>query len=178
MLHDREAKRGYGAVVGRMERVMGPKADGTIKVNLLGSAHRPTLDQCDASVLETFANQHPDHDYWVTLTCPEFTSLCPVTGQPDFGTIVIRYVPSAHMVESKSLKFYLFGFRNRGDFHEDCVNLILKDLRALMAPKYIEVVGEFAPRGGIAITPFVNYGEPDTGYEALARQRFAAHGLE
>jgi len=125
--------------------------------------------------LETFENKHRDTDYWVTFTCPEFTSLCPVTGQPDFGTITIQYVPDRKMLESKSLKLYLFSFRNHGDFHEDCVNVILKDLRALIAPKYMEVWGQFAPRGGIAITPYVNYGETGTPFAALAEKRFAAH---
>ena len=80
--------------------------------------------------------------------------MCPVTGQPDFGTIIVAYVPDMKMVESKSLKLYLFSFRNRGAFHEDCVNLIMKDLITLMEPKYIEVQGKFLPRGGISIDPY------------------------
>lgn len=84
-------------------------------------------------------NKHPDNDYFVKFNCPEFTSLCPITGQPDFATITISYVPGEKMVESKSLKLYLFSFRNHGDFHEDCVNIIMKDLIRLMDPKYIEV---------------------------------------
>ena len=78
--------------------------------------------------METFINKHPDHDYFVKFNCPEFTSLCPMTGQPDFGNVIISYVPSERMVESKSLKLYLFSFRNHGDFHEDCMNIIMKDL--------------------------------------------------
>ena len=78
-------------------------------------------------VLETFENKHPENDYWVRFNCPEFTSLCPITGQPDFAEIRISYIPSQRMVESKSLKLYLFSFRNHGDFHEDCVNIIMKD---------------------------------------------------
>ncbi|MCT6881667.1 MAG: preQ(1) synthase, partial [Snodgrassella alvi] len=101
----------------------------------------------------------------------EFTSLCPKTGQPDFATIYINYLPRLRMVESKSLKLYLFSFRNHGDFHEDCVNIIMKDLIALMQPKYIEVYGEFTPRGGIAIHPYANYGEPNTRYSDMAVQR-------
>ena len=89
-------------------------------------------------VLETFENKHPDNDYWVRFNCPEFTSLCPITGQPDFAEIRISYIPHIKMVESKSLKLYLFSFRNRGDFHEDCVNIIMKDLIKLMDPKYID----------------------------------------
>ena len=111
----------------------------------------------------------------VRLDCPEFTTLCPKTGQPDFGHIWINYIPSERMVESKSLKLYLFSFRNHGDFHEDCVNKIMKDLIRLMDPKYIEVTGLFTPRGGISIFPYCNYGRPGTKYEALAEQRFATH---
>ena len=123
-------------------------------------------------VLETFENRHQDHDYWVKFNCPEFTSLCPITGQPDFAEIVISYIPDVRMVESKSLKLYLFSFRNHGDFHEDCVNIIMNDLIRLMDPKYIEVTGLFTPRGGISIHPYANYGRPGTKYERLARTRF------
>ena len=102
--------------------------------------------------IETFVNKHPGNDYWVRFNCPEFTSLCPITGQPDFAEIRISYIPDVKMVESKSLKLYLFSFRNHGDFHEDCVNIIMKDLIKLMDPKYIEVTGIFTPRGGISVT--------------------------
>ena len=129
----------------------------------------------DPGVLETFDNKHPGNDYWVRFNCPEFTSLCPITGQPDFAEIRISYIPGVKMVESKSLKLYLFSFRNHGDFHEDCVNTIMKDLIALMDPKYIEVTGLFTPRGGISIWPYANYGRPGTKYEALAAERFAHH---
>ena len=122
-------------------------------------------------VLETFENKHKDNDYWVQFNCPEFTSLCPITGQPDFAEIKIAYIPAERMVESKSLKLYLFSFRNHGDFHEDCVNIIMKDLVKLMQPKYIEVVGLFTPRGGISIYPYANDGQPGTKYAALAEQR-------
>lgn len=123
-------------------------------------------------VLETFENCHPDNDYWVRFNCPEFTTLCPITGQPDFAEIRIAYVPAERMVESKSLKLYLFSFRNHGDFHEDCVNVIMKDLVKLMQPKYIEVTGYFTPRGGISIWPYANYGKPDTKWERVAEERF------
>ena len=122
-------------------------------------------------VLETFTNRHPERDYRVHFHCPEFTSLCPITGQPDFATITIDYIPDMKMVESKSLKLYLFSFRNHGAFHEDCVNLIMKDLIRLMDPKYIEVRGLFTPRGGISIHPLCTYGQPGTRYEALAERR-------
>ena len=126
-------------------------------------------------VLETFENKHPDNDYWVQFNCPEFTSLCPITGQPDFAEIKIMYVPAERMVGSKSLKLYLFSFRNHGDFHEDCVNIIMKDLVKLMQPKYIEVIGLFMPRGGISIYPYANYGMPGTKYEKMAEQRMLSH---
>lgn len=126
-------------------------------------------------VLETFKNKHTENDYWVQFNCPEFTSLCPITGQPDFAEIRISYIPDEDMVESKSLKLYLFSFRNHGDFHEDCINIIMKDLVSLMKPKYIEVTGYFTPRGGISIYPYANYGMPGTKYERLAEHRFMNH---
>ncbi|WP_080146934.1 preQ(1) synthase [Marinilactibacillus piezotolerans] len=128
-------------------------------------------------VLESFDNKHPGNDYFVKFNCPEFTSLCPITGQPDFATIYISYVPDKKMVESKSLKLYLFSFRNHGDFHEDCMNIIMKDLIKLMNPKYIEVWGKFTPRGGISIDPYCNYGKPETRWEEVAWNRLANHDL-
>ena len=128
-------------------------------------------------VLETFENRHPDNDYWVRFNCPEFTTLCPITGQPDFAEIRISYIPDRRMVESKSLKLYLFSFRNHGDFHEDCVNVIMKDLIKLMDPKYIEVTGFFTPRGGISIYPYANYGRKGTEWEKLAQYRMQHHDL-
>jgi len=125
----------------------------------------------DPSVLEAFDNRHPERDYWVVFTAPEFTTLCPKTGQPDFATLTIRYIPGRKLVESKSLKLYLFGFRNNGDFHEDVVNTVYDDLTKLLRPKYMEVVGKFAPRGGISIDPFVN-GGVGAKYRALAARRF------
>ncbi|MBO7721951.1 MAG: preQ(1) synthase [Kiritimatiellae bacterium] len=124
------------------------------------------------SVLEAFANRYPDRDYWVTFTAPEFTTICPKTGQPDFATLTVRYVPAGKLVESKSLKLYLFGFRNRGDFHEDVVNAVYDDLDRLLKPKYMEVYGKFAARGGITIDPFVNGGR-GAAYGKLAAKRFA-----
>ncbi len=132
-------------------------------------------DDYAPEMLETFTNQHPENDYWVRFNCPEFTTLCPITGQPDFGELRIAYIPDERMVESKSLKLYLFSFRNHGGFHEDCVNVVMKDLIRLMNPKYIEVTGLFVPRGGISIWPFANYGRKGTKYEKLAEQRFATH---
>ena len=122
-------------------------------------------------VLETFDNKHPGNDYRVKFNCPEFTTLCPITGQPDFATLYISYIPDQKMVESKSLKLYLFSFRNHGDFHEDCVNIIMKDLIKLMDPRYIEVWGKFTPRGGISIDPYCNYGKPGTKFVEMAAYR-------
>ena len=140
----------------------------------LGNATKYATDY-SPEVLETFDNKHPNTDSWVRFNCPEFTSLCPITGQPDFAEIVIRYIPGQRMVESKSLKLYLFSFRNHGDFHEDCVNIIMKDLVKLMDPKYIEVTGLFTPRGGISIHPYANYGRPGTKYEQLAVERLSKY---
>ena len=138
-------------------------------LTLLGNKKTFYKQDYAPEVLETFINKHPENDYWVKFNCPEFTSLCPITGQPDFANIVISYIPDERMVESKSLKLYLFSFRNHGDFHEDCVNIILNDLVALMDPKYIEVTGYFLPRGGISIYPFANWA--DAEHESLKKQR-------
>ncbi len=152
----------------------GPQTRG---LTLLGSKHTVYSDNYTPVVLETFENRHRENDYWVKFNCPEFTSLCPITGQPDFATIYISYIPDKRMVESKSLKLYLFSFRNHGAFHEDCVNLIMKDLIKLMEPRYIEVWGKFLPRGGISIDPFANYGKPTTRWAEFARQRLMMHDL-
>ena len=144
-------------------------------LTLLGNQGVKYPTDYNPELLEAFDNKHPDNDYFVRFDCPEFTSLCPITGQPDFGKIYISYIPDKKMVESKSLKLYLFSFRNHGDFHEDCVNKIMKDLIKLMDPKYIEVLGDFNPRGGISIVPFANYGRPDTKYEEMAWKRLSEH---
>lgn len=138
-------------------------------VTLLGNTGTRYPDKYSPEVLETFKNKHPENEYVVTFLCPEFTSLCPKTGQPDFAKIIIRYIPREDMVESKSLKLYLFSFRNHGDFHEDCVNIIMKDLVRLMNPRYLEVTGIFTPRGGISIYPFACYADAD--HQQLAEQR-------
>ncbi|MBQ4377172.1 MAG: NADPH-dependent 7-cyano-7-deazaguanine reductase QueF [Bacteroidales bacterium] len=141
-------------------------------VTLLGNQHTQYPSDYAPQMLETFVNKHPENEYLVTFNCPEFTSLCPMTGQPDFAKIIISYIPRERMVESKSLKLYLFSFRNHGDFHEDCVNIILNDLVRLMDPKYLEVVGLFTPRGGISIYPFANYA--DAEHQALKQSRMLA----
>ncbi len=110
--------------------------------------------------LETFPNQHPGRPYTVTLESNEFTCLCPATGQPDFATITIRYVPDRRIVESKSLKLYLWSFRDEGHFHEHVTNLILDDLVAALDPVRCEVIGRFNVRGGIAIIVEARYERP------------------
>ena len=142
----------------------------TAGVTLLGNQKTVYRDDYAPEVLETFVNKHPDHDYFVKFNCPEFTSLCPITGQPDFATIYISYVPEIRMVESKSLKLYLFSFRNHGDFHEDCVNIIMEDLIRLMDPKYIEVWGKFTPRGGISASTICIRNEWIIGKNLLKKQ--------
>ena len=142
------------------------------KLGLLGNQNTHYDYDYNPDFLEVFENKHPERDYIVTLDCPEFTSLCPKTGQPDFGHIIINYIPNKLMVESKSLKLYLFSFRNHGDFHEDCINIILNDLVKLMKPRYIEVLGLFNPRGGISIKPFANYG--DKAHQDMVKQRVLA----
>jgi 7-cyano-7-deazaguanine reductase len=101
-------------------------------------------------LLETFPNQFPDREYEIEITCPEFTAVCPKTGQPDFATVVITYVPSNTCIELKSLKLYLFDYRNRGIFYEHSINTILDDLVAACRPRRMTVVGQFTPRGGIS----------------------------
>lgn len=146
-------------------------------LTLLGSQNNSYPDDYAPEVLETFVNKHQENEYFVKFNCPEFTSLCPITGQPDFATIYISYVPDVRMVESKSLKLYLFSFRNHGDFHEDCINIIMKDLIKIMDPRYIEVWGKFTPRGGISIDPYCNYGRPGTKWEQVAWERLSHHDL-
>ena len=117
----------------------------------LGSGETIVPRSPDDAMLEAFANPYPNRDYSIHMDCPEFTSLCPLTGQPDFARIFIDYIPAASCVESKSLKLYLFSYRNQGSFGEEIVNRILDDLVKLCQPRRMTVRGEFAPRGGIAI---------------------------
>jgi 7-cyano-7-deazaguanine reductase len=117
----------------------------------------------DEAQLERVENPHKDTNYVARFTAPEFTSLCPVTGQPDFAHIVIDYAPGDWLVESKSLKLYLGSFRNHGAFHEDCTVRIGKDLVGLLAPRWFRIGGYFYPRGGIPIDVFWQSGELPTG---------------
>jgi len=112
-----------------------------------------TYDKPDFNLLETFENQHLKNDYEIYINAPEFTSLCPKTGQPDFATIEVWYEPDRLCVESKSFKLYLGSFRQHGEFHEDCTNRIMNHLVKLLEPKWIKVKGNFSPRGGIAFVP-------------------------
>lgn len=146
-------------------------------ITLLKSACTQIPEDYTPEILETFKNIHPGHDIFVKFEAPEFTTLCPITSQPDFAHITISYVPKEKMVESKSLKLYLFSFRNYGIFHEDCIKTIMKDLIDLLDPKYIEVTGMFNPRGGISIDPYCNYGEADTKWEKIAYDRLRYHDM-
>jgi 7-cyano-7-deazaguanine reductase len=117
-----------------------------------------------SSTLEAVPNPHPDRDYEVSMAVPEFTCLCPMTGQPDFATIRIRYVPDQHLVELKSLKLYMWSYRDRGAFHEDVTNRILNDLVAAIRPRWAEVTGDFNVRGGIKTEVRAAYGKrPEIG---------------
>ena len=151
--------------------------EGLDQLKQLGSQNTKYTYDYDPSLLERIPNKHADRDYFIKFNCPEFTSLCPKTGQPDFATIYISYIPDQYMVESKSLKLFLISFRNLGDFHEDCVNIIMSDLIELLHPRYIEVWGKFLPRGGLSIDPYCNYGKPGTRWEQVAFDRLAHHDL-
>src|SRR6266478_3479191 len=109
--------------------------------------------------LEVVPNPHPDCDYEVALEIPEFTCLCPKTGQPDFATIRVRYVPDRVLVELRSIKLYIWSYRNEGTFHEDVTNRILNDFVTVAAPRWIEVVGDFSVRGGIKTEVRVTHGK-------------------
>ncbi|MGG0658440.1 preQ(1) synthase [Rummeliibacillus pycnus] len=151
--------------------------EGLKDLTLLGNQNTKYSYEYNPDVLEAVDNLHTENDFFVKFNCPEFTSLCPMTGQPDFATMYISFIPDKKLVESKSLKLYLFSFRNHGDFHEDCVNIIMKDLIKLLDPRYIEVWGKFTPRGGLSIDPWCNYGRPGTKYEKMAEHRLMNHDL-
>jgi len=116
------------------------------------SGNTPNMAEDRCSILETFENPHPGRDYAIEIVAPEFTSVCPRTGQPDFGELTITYTPAAKCVELKSLKFYLQSYRNDGIFYEDVTNRILDDLVSVLAPRAMKIVGRYAPRGGITTT--------------------------
>ncbi|MDW0117716.1 preQ(1) synthase [Sporosarcina thermotolerans] len=153
------------------------KQSDTKDLTLLGNQNTEYNYDYNPGILETFENQHQDNNYFVKFNIPEFTSLCPMTGQPDFAAIYISYIPDVRMVESKSLKLYMFSFRNHGAYHEDCVNIIMNDLIELMDPRYIEVWAKFTPRGGISIDPYCNYGKLGTMFEEMAMNRLMQHDM-
>ncbi len=124
----------------------------------LGKATKYQLNKVEQKILQSVVNPHADTDYAVRFSCPEFTSICPITGQPDFAHLVIDYVPGKKIVESKSLKLYLFSFRNHGAFHEDCTVQIAKDIIACIKPKWLRIGGYWYPRGGIPIDIFFQTG--------------------
>jgi 7-cyano-7-deazaguanine reductase len=125
-----------------------------MKVNSKGDAR---LSDNFRDILETFENQYPGRDYEITIVCPEFTSVCPKTGQPDFGTLTFSYTPAERCVELKSLKLYLQRFRNEGIFYEHVTNRILDDLVAVVQPRRMTLVASFTPRGGISTTVTVTH---------------------
>src|SRR5437660_1105703 len=129
------------------------------RVTQLGSKSRLSEAQIEQprTILEVFDNPNPQRDYQIQFVFPEFTSVCPVTGQPDFATITIRYVPDKYCVEMKSLKLYFFSYRNKGIFYEAVTNAILDDLVAVLKPRKLTVIGDFAVRGGTAATITVEY---------------------
>jgi len=147
------------------------------EVDALGSGSTDYVYQYSPDVLETFENVHPENDYWVTLNADEFTSRCPKTNQPDFATLIINYIPNVKMVESKSLKLYLFSYMDNGEFHEDCVNRIMNDLVDLMEPKYLEVTGLFYPRGNVSIHPFAAYSNGEDEYNKIKNHRFISRNM-
>jgi len=154
----RRTNREAEDVASRQKR-SGPAHEG---LTHLGKGHTDYPDQPDRGILEAFTNAAEDRDYWVAFDCPEFTALCPITGQPDFGRLSIRYVPDRLCLESKSLKLYLFSFRNHGAFHEEVVNRILDDVAAAIQPRKLQVKGVFNPRGGIGLTVEVEYPKTKT----------------
>lgn len=137
----------------------------------LGSTHTDYQDKYNPLLLESFPNKNPKTDAWTSFVCTEFTSLCPKTNQPDFAKVFINYIADKQMVESKSLKLYLFSFRNHGDFHEDCIEKICRDINKLVSPRFLEVIGEFTPRGGIAIFPYSSTHNGKSSYKKLYQTR-------
>jgi len=138
----------------------------------LGQVTNNYPTEYSAALLESFDNKNPKSESWTSFLCSEFTSLCPKTNQPDFARIYINYIAGKKMVESKSLKLYLFSFRNHGGFHEDCIQNICDDLVTLIKPKFIEVIGEFTPRGGIAIYPYASFASKSSKFTQLKNTRF------
>ncbi len=122
-----------------------------LDLTILKSSQQQYPTSPDETRLETFPNRYPRRDYVIKFNCPEFTSVCPITGQPDFARIIITYIPESKCIESKSLKLYLFSYRNTGMFHEEITNRILDDVVAACSPRWARVLGKMSPRGGIGI---------------------------
>ena len=142
-------------------------------LTLLNRNHKEYPSSPENAKLEFFENAYPERNYVIEFDCPEFTSLCPVTGQPDFGHIKVRYIADKRCVESKSLKLYLFSFRNENTFHEEAVNRILSDLTKLLKPRWMRVEGVFRPRGGIAISVAAEDGsDPELAPKVLTTVSF------
>ncbi|MFH0960432.1 MAG: preQ(1) synthase [Pseudomonadota bacterium] len=139
-------------------------------LTILKAGERQYPSNPEQTRLETFPNKYPERDYTIRFDCPEFTSLCPVTGQPDFAKITITYVPDGRCVESKSLKLYLFSYRNAGMFHEEITNKILDDVIKASSPRWIKVVGVMNPRGGIGIEVVAEFLAP--GFERPRSESF------
>ena len=159
-----------------MQKMQKTQKDNLKNLKHLGKNTNYTFEY-NPNLLESVPNPHVENDYFIKFNCPEFTSLCPITNQPDFATMYISYIPDALIIESKSLKLYLFSFRNHGGFHEDCVNIIAKDLIQILSPRYLEVWGKFTPRGGLSIDPYVNYGKPNTPFAQMAKDRLYQHDM-
>lgn len=154
-----------------MKKKKGEARSKTDGLTLLGNQNTPYTYDYNPGLLEKFPNSHSKSDSWTSFVCTEFTSLCPKTAQPDFAKVFINYIGAKEMVESKSLKLYLFSFRNHGGFHEDCIETICSDLYKLIKPKFIEVIGEFTPRGGITIYPYVSKSNSVLKYKKLKEHR-------
>lgn len=135
-------------------------AEGFEDLTLLRRSQTSYAESPDRAKLESFPNRYPNRDYLIEFDCPEFTSLCPVTGQPDFARIIITYIPDIRCLESKSLKLYLFSFRNNGMFHEEITNRILEDMVSACQPRWARVRGTMNPRGGISIDVVAEYSKP------------------
>jgi 7-cyano-7-deazaguanine reductase len=132
-----------------------------VETTMLGKRVTELPAAPDRALLDTFPNTHPDRPYTINFECPEFTAICPVTGQPDFAKILIEYQPDKLCVELKSLKFYMFSFRNHGIFHENVTNRILDDLVATLKPRSMTVIGDFGVRGGIYTKVTASYKQGD-----------------
>lgn len=153
--------------------------DLTDQLHLLKGGHLPTPEGPSAALLETFPNNYPQRPYVIRIAFPEYTSLCPVTGQPDFGTIVLEYIPDALCVESKSFKLYMFAFRNHQSFMETITNTILEDVCSVLSPCWCRVSGLFVPRGGTKIDVFAEqFKELPAPRDAQVRDAVAAWRLE